>query len=139
MDCYTNIKIKQLVIEANSPQCLSPQSGGNSSSGVPHKSSGDGGYASPGSARSQPDWSIVDQLFDSPHLIHTMLTGKCSKDVKELVKSAGEDVKYLFSKQVFEILVQVVKTSLALVRRRFVGSKSFKGTSVFASGDSTVN
>lgn len=124
------------MLEATSSGCTSPaRSGGESSSGVGtgRGNLGDG-YGSPGSQRSQPDWSIVDQLFDSPHLIYGILVGRCSKEMKELVKNANEDIKFHFSKQVFDILVQTIKTSLGLIRRRFLGSKGSIGSSMFHSG-----
>lgn len=79
--------------------------------------------------------SIVDHLFQSPHLIYGILHGRISKEIKELANNANEDVKLYFSRQVFDILVQIIKTSIALIRRRFVGSRgSKKGSSMFYSG-----
>lgn len=123
------------VLDLTSPDSVTPErSGGNSSTGVPIGRAGnnEGGYASPGSQRNQPDWAIVDHLYDSPHLIYGILHGKIPKEIKELIKNACEDVKVHYSRQVFDILVQIIKTSLALIRRRFVGSKgSHTGSSMF--------
>lgn len=122
-------------MEATGSGCTSPaRSGGESSSGVGTGRAMGDGYGSPGSQRSQPDWSIVDQLFESPHLIYSILVGRCSKEMKELVKNANEDVKFHFSKQVFDIVVQIIKTSLGLIRRRFLGSKGSIGSSMFNTG-----
>lgn len=77
---------------------------------------------------------MVDQLFESPHLVYGILIGRCSKDMKELVKNANEDVKFHFSRQVFDILIQIIKTSLGLIRRRFLGSKAAVGSSMFNTG-----
>lgn len=74
--------------------------------------------------------------FTAPHLIYGILHGRISKEIKELTKNATEDVKLYFSRQVFDIIVQIIKTSIALIRRRFVGSKgSKKGSSMFFSGN----
>jgi hypothetical protein len=123
------------VLDLSSPDSVTPErSGGNSATGIP-MGGVEAGYGSPGSQRPQPDWSIVDHLFCSPHLIYGILQGKISKEIKELAKNASEDVKMYFSRQVFDIIVQIIKTSIALIRRRFVGSKgSKKGSSMFYSG-----
>jgi dynein heavy chain len=123
--------IYKTVIAATSsnPSVTSPdnKSGENSGSEAFKPGLDAGGYGSPGNQRSQPDWSLADKLFDSPHLLHGVLNGKCTKEIKEMARNGNEDVKYYFSKQVFEIMVKVIKTSLSLLRRRFVGSKGYKG------------
>ncbi|CAG7835361.1 unnamed protein product [Allacma fusca] len=81
----------------------------------------DGGYGTPSSQRNQPDWSMMDQLYDRPHCLHNILGAKCSKELKEIARNSNEDIKYMFSRQIFELIVRIVRASLCLVRRRFVG------------------
>jgi hypothetical protein len=123
---------------ASPPESLTPErSGGNSATGLTKGVLGEatGGYGSPGTQRATPDWSIVDHLFDSPHLIYGILHGRISKEIKELAKNASDDVKSYFARQVFDVIVQIIKTSLGLIRRRFVGSKgSRKSSSMFLAG-----
>jgi len=134
------MELVTLVLDlASPPESLTPErSGGNSATGFARGGLGGegGGYGSPGSQRATPDWSIVDHLFDSPHLIYGILHGRISKEIKELAKNASEDVKSYFARQVFDVIIQIIKTSLGLIRRRFVGTKgSRKGSSMFTSGN----
>jgi hypothetical protein len=77
--------------------------------------------------RAPPDWSLPDKLFENPRLLHGLVSRKCTKELKDVLRNFSEDIKYLFSKQLFEIVVNIIKNSLSLLRRRFVGPQASKG------------
>ena len=57
----------------------------------------DGGYGtSPALANqqsNQPDWSIIEQLYDRPHAFHHLLAGRCPKELEDIAKNSTEDFK----------------------------------------------
>jgi len=89
-----------------------------------------GSFGSPTSLpRAPSDWTFADKLFDNPRLLHGLVAPgrKCPKELREILRNFGEDIKHTFSKQLFEIVVTTIKNSLSLLRRRFVGPQTSKG------------
>lgn len=92
----------------------------------PLDSSGSYGTSS-NQQRAPSDWSLTHKLFENPRLLFGLVSRKCTKELKDILRNFSEDIKYFFSKQLFEIVVNIIKNSLSLLRRRLVGPQTSKG------------
>lgn len=72
-----------------------------------------------GGSNQQQDWSILWSCFENPLSLLTANSG-LPKGMKEMVSNAVSEMRRYYSRKVIDVLIKVTKSSLDMLRKRFV-------------------
>lgn len=72
-----------------------------------------------GGGSQQQDWSILWSCFENPVSLLS-LHGGLPKGMKEMVCNAVSEMRRYYSRKVIDVLIKVTRSSLDLLRRRFL-------------------
>lgn len=72
-----------------------------------------------GNANQQQDWSILWSCFENPLSLLSVNSG-LPKGMKEMVCNAVSEMRRYYSRKVIDVLIKVTRTSLDMLRKRFV-------------------
>lgn len=85
------------------------------------KGNGDENVSNSGSGggSQQQDWSVLWSCFENPVSLLS-LHGGLPKGMKEMVCNAVSEMRRYYSRKVIDVLIKVTRSSLDLLRRRFL-------------------
>uniref|UniRef100_A0A1B0GQ26 Dynein, axonemal, heavy chain 5 n=1 Tax=Phlebotomus papatasi TaxID=29031 RepID=A0A1B0GQ26_PHLPP len=72
------------------------------------------------SQNQQQDWSILWSCFENPLSLLSSQNGGLSKGMQDMVHNAVAEMRRYYSRKVIDVLIRVTRSSLDMLRRRFV-------------------
>lgn len=72
-----------------------------------------------GGANQNQDWSILWSCFENPASLLSANNG-LPKGMKEMVSNAVSEMRRYYSRKVIDVLIKVTRSSLDMLRRRFI-------------------
>lgn len=76
-----------------------------------------------GGANQPQDWSILWSCFENPVSLLSVNSG-LPKGMKEMVSNAVSEMRRFYSRKVIDVLIKVTRSSLDMLRKRFIVEES---------------